>query len=226
MTPPPRFRCLTTRGMRAAAKTLARRGVAPRGCADPMLDNPRWTDTLDGLEKALFSRGWPFSVPSPQPGRRHGVSSPASLSSRALESEHRLFRRRRRPWIACIHAKADAGAGEAESQRRRRGSLRPKSPGSSAVLMGPGAMAEEASSRYRFDASGRRTRCPRAALQVPIGPRNVFFHPQLGPLPSMVGEKIGPVTSRNPSVRVAARRLLMQRVQALRTTRRPSEEKA
>jgi hypothetical protein len=55
---------------------------------------------------------------------------------------------------------------------------------------------------------------------------SVFLHLQLGAVPSSSREEFRPQNSRSPSVQATARRLLMQRVQALRITRRPSEEKA
>ncbi len=91
--------------------------------------------------------------------------------------------------------------------------------------MGLGATAEDAHPIGDCGTGQRLARAPSffSAGSVPLG---VFFHPQLGPLPSISREEFGPQKSRNPSVRGAAHRLLMQRVQASRIARRPSEEKA
>jgi hypothetical protein len=95
--------------------------------------------------------------------------------------------------------------------------------------MGLGATAEDAYlDRGRERERGLEQHLLRGGRfpQAEIAFSRLFFDLQLGAVPPSSREEFGPQNSRNPSVRAAARRLLMQRVQALRSTRRPSEEKA
>ena len=175
--------------MRAAGESVGTTLGRARGCTDTMLDTPMRADTLNGLEKALLPRGWPYPVPSPQPGRRRGFFSNAcSLSIRhALTLSYRHDCCPSRCSTERQGSLEGTSANARSAAQRRRCALRPKFFGSFALMgvgLGAVAAAKDAHSKRKCSV-GRTLLCRQYQARPGIG----RIRPPWGVLPTATGAR-------------------------------------